>query len=45
MKTIPHPRKQEKGEESTFSKGALVEQQNKRVVHSSSMVDTKEKVG
>jgi hypothetical protein len=44
MKTIPHPRRQEKGKESTFSREVLVEQQNKKVILNSSMVGTKEKV-
>jgi hypothetical protein len=44
MKTIPHPRRQGEGKESTFSRGVLVEQQNKKVILNSSMVGTKEKV-
>jgi hypothetical protein len=44
MKTIPHPRRQEKGKESTFSREVLVEQRNKKIILNSSMVGTKEKV-
>jgi hypothetical protein len=44
MKTTPHPKKQEKGKESTINKEVLVGQRNKKIILNYSMVGIKGKV-